>query len=613
LREAISPYRSDAHRAHISKLANTSSPAIAHYYAPPPRLPVPSLPTAYTLATLGRLVCQQLLVSTVETERPDLAERKSQLVIQSAENNRKLQELQDEILYMLANSTGNILDDTKLIDTLAISKATTEEIMEAMKEADIAEKEIDATRTKYVPVAVRGSILFFCISDLSLVDPMYQYSLAWFKNLFVDGIRKAPESDDLDVRIQTLNDFITYLLYANVCRSIFELHKLMFSFLLAIKIEMGKGNIDLSEWRFLLAGGVLASGMEKPSAGWVTQSIWIEVINLATLPKFAGIDEHISKNTDTWRALYDSTTPESDSLPEPWASKLNSLQQLLVLRCLRPDKCVPAIQLYVEGTLGRRFIEPPAFDLGAAFADSSISLPLIFILSPGADPVKGLLAYAEKEGMSDRLDYISLGQGQGPKAEKLIKDGKENGRWVLLMNCHLYVSWMSTLEKEVEDILPDKTDQAFRLWLTSMPSAKFPVSVLQNGVKMTNEPPKGLRANLRTAYLAIPDERFDATNKPAEWRKIMFGLLLFNAVILERRKFGNMRHPPSLSSMSTLEHTHPNTVNTLERRPCCPHLLSPSVFLWCRWDPRRPRLEHRVRVHRRRSRHGDQADGDARE
>jgi hypothetical protein len=146
-----------------------------------------------------------------------------------------------------------------------------------------------------------------------------------------------------------------------------------------------------------------------------------------------------------------------------------------------------------------------------------------------------------------------------------------------------------------------------------MPSAKFPVSVLQNGVKMTNEPPKGLRANLRTAYLAIPDERFDATNKPAEWRKIMFGLLLFNAVILERRKFGNMRHPPSLSSMSTLEHTHPNTVNTLERRPCCPHLLSPSVFLWCRWDPRRPRLEHRVRVHRRRSRHGDQADGDARE
>ena len=59
----------------------------------------------------------------------------------------------------------------------------------------------------------------------------------------------------------------------------------------------------------------------------------------------------------------------------------NKLQKLCVLRCLRPDKCVPAIQLYVEAHLGRRFIEPPPFDLGAAFGDSNVSMPLIFILT----------------------------------------------------------------------------------------------------------------------------------------------------------------------------------------------------------------------------------------
>jgi len=68
----------------------------------------------------------QLLVTTVETERPDLAEKKSQLVIQGAENKSKLQDLQDEILYMLSNSEGNILDDTALIETLGISKVTSE-------------------------------------------------------------------------------------------------------------------------------------------------------------------------------------------------------------------------------------------------------------------------------------------------------------------------------------------------------------------------------------------------------------------------------------------------------------------------------------------------------
>jgi dynein heavy chain len=106
------------------------------------------------------------------------------------------------------------------------------------------------------------------------------------------------------------------------------------------------------------------------------------------------------------------------------------------------------------------------------------------------------------------------------------------------MNCHLYVSWMGALEKEVEDINPDKTDPAFRLWLTSMPSPKFPVSVLQNGIKMTNEPPKGIRANLRTAFAATPEEKFEATDKPELYRKVFFGLSLFHAVILERRKFG---------------------------------------------------------------------------
>ena len=107
---------------------------------------------------------------------------------------------------------------------------TTDEINIAVAEAEIAEKEIDETRAKYIPVAVRAAILFFCIADLAMVDPMYQYSLNWFKQLFVDGIRKAPASEDLNVRIENLNNFETYLLYTNICRSIFEEHKLMFSF-----------------------------------------------------------------------------------------------------------------------------------------------------------------------------------------------------------------------------------------------------------------------------------------------------------------------------------------------------------------------------------------------
>lgn len=485
---------------------------------------------------------EQLLGTVVATERPDLAELKNRLVVDGAENRRKLAELQSDILHMLSNSTGNILDDTKLIDTLGVSKVTSEQIQNALAEAGKAEKEIDETREKYVPVAFRGSTLFFAISDLSLIDPMYQYSLSWFTHLFVNGITHAEPSDDLLVRLSNVNDYVTYSLYANVCRSLFESHKLMFSFLVCIKILVGASMVDMAEWRFLLAGG-MATGTNHPvskpaDAPWIDDKVWVEIINLSALPKFAGLDADVSANAKAWRSIMDSASPQDEPLPGRWDDALDLLQKMLVLRAFRPGKIIPAIQNFVRHHLGQRFIEPPAFDLALAYPDSSPTLPLIFVLSSGADPVKILREYARDVGMADKLESISLGQGQGPKAEKMIKDGKEQGKWVLLMNCHLFQSWMSQLEKEVEDVEIDRTNPDFRLWLTSMPSKFFPVSVLQNGVKMTFEPPKGMKLNLRTALLSVPDDAFVATKSPETWRKVMFALMLFHATILERKKFG---------------------------------------------------------------------------
>ena len=107
---------------------------------------------------------EQVLNATVEEERPDLAELKAKLVVENADNARKIKELEDKILFLLANSQGDILDDEVLIETLAVSKVTSNEIEAAVKAAEVTGKEIDATRELYRPVAYRAAILFFTIA-----------------------------------------------------------------------------------------------------------------------------------------------------------------------------------------------------------------------------------------------------------------------------------------------------------------------------------------------------------------------------------------------------------------------------------------------------------------
>ena len=122
----------------------------------------------------------QLLGDVVARERPYIKLHKVQLLLHMADDKKMLLSLEAKILQMLSESEGNILDDELLINTLSESKVTAIGIEDRVAEAEITELEINDARSQSLCVA----IIYFVIADLATIDPMYQYSLAYYNTLF---------------------------------------------------------------------------------------------------------------------------------------------------------------------------------------------------------------------------------------------------------------------------------------------------------------------------------------------------------------------------------------------------------------------------------------------
>eukprot|EP00892_Ulva_mutabilis_P004868 jgi/Ulvmu1/2753/UM014_0211.1 len=477
----------------------------------------------------------QLLGIVVAQERPDLEKQKNQLVVQGAQNKKKLQEIESAILQVLSDSKGNILEDEGAVNILQESKVVSDEINRKQRAAEKTEKSIDDARISYQSIAGHVSLIFFCVMDLATIDPMYQYSLSYFINLFLRAINDAPKSKDVPTRLESLQEHFNYFLFVNVCRSLFDRHKLLFAF----KLALVQQPVATALLNFLLTGGVsMENVFPNPMEGIISPKSWGEVCRLTLLGgKFANLRDSVSAAPSHWHDILSANDPQEMEYP---LEDLTGFERLVLLRALRPDKVVPAMQKYVISVMGEKYVEPQAFRLEPIYMASQASVPLIFILSPGADPMADLLMFAEEK--AKRVEAVSLGQGQGPVAESWIREGIRDGFWVVLQNCHLAKTFLPRLEQLCEkELVADEVHPDFRLWLTSYPSPIFPIAITESGMKITNEAPAGIRAGLERIYKADPvnDPRFfEGCSKEAEFKAMVFSLAFFHCVIVGRKAYG---------------------------------------------------------------------------
>jgi dynein heavy chain len=131
---------------------------------------------------------------------------------------------------------------------------------------------------------------------------------------------------------------------------------------------------------------------------------------------------------------------------------------------------------------------------------------------------------------------VALGDGQDVVALGKLELGHKEGHWIFLQNIQLMPDFLKTLEKKLDEYSIEGSNQNFRLFLSSDPAKTIPPGLLERAIKLTNEPPAGLKANMKRAMSQFNKEEFD--EKESKIRTILFGLCYFHSVMLERRKFG---------------------------------------------------------------------------
>eukprot|EP00741_Cyanophora_paradoxa_P016051 tig00000042_g15496.t1 len=486
---------------------------------------------------------EQLLAMVVNKERPDLEHQRAELLHQQNDFKIKIKELEDNLLFRLSNAQGDILSDVDLINNLEENKRTAKEIADKVVLAKETEVQINAAREAYRPVAVRGSLAYFLVDSLCVLDHMYQFSMAWFVYLMRKGMDKAPAAKALDERVEALIDAVLYTVYAAVAAGLFERHKITFAVQLCLLVLVKGNEVEPDLLSFLLRGPS-APADENPCAEWMTDVGWSGIQVLKEHEAFESLAADIEGSAKRWREWSEVERPEHEPMPGDW-KKLPDFHRLLIVKCIRPDRMVEAMGGFVKGYLGERFVNSQPPTLEEAFEDARPDRPVFFILSPGVDPVKDVELLGRKLGYtqdSGKLVLVSLGQGQEPVAERALEKAHAHGGWVILQNIHLTPRWTSGFLERRLDKIAAGAHENFRLFLSAEPTPlnDMPVSILQGCVKLTNEPPDGLRMNVSRALATFTDEMFENSNKQGEYKAITFALCLFHAIVVERKKFGAM-------------------------------------------------------------------------
>jgi dynein heavy chain len=501
---------------------------------------------------------QQLLGKLVSMEQRQLEETLNALEEDCTNNTKMLQMLDKQLLDRLSNSSGNLLEDTELIEVLANTKAKSQEVAGKLKEAGERKAEINEKREIFRPVATRGSILYFNMVDMTnVVNPitaqmsgwMYNCSLLQFLEQFELSVRNSEKCQPASKRSDKIIHYLTYQVYRYMNRALFERDKMMFKLLVTMKIMVVANQITAADSSVFLKGGSSLDSKAERSKPfkWMNEKSWLNVICL-TRHAF-GVDQtlfyreladFIQRNEANWRKWAEENEPESFPVPDyderiTQERVLGPFLRLCIVRCLRDDRTSVACAQFVEAMLDSRFTAPVTDGIVDIYDESTARKPVLYLLTAGSDPTLTIDELAKKKKKFP-TDKVSMGEGQEKVAREKNNAAFITGGWVILQNSHLGIGYMC----ELEDVLvkTEEIAEDYRLWITCEITPRFPVGLLQLVIKVTMEAPQGIKAGLMRTYSTMVSQELLDKIDHEKWRLLVYVQCFLHSTVQDRRKFG---------------------------------------------------------------------------